>query len=94
MTGPKVNPMALTPQMLGSRLAEMSDMGIPLRTADWVLLVQSGRWINRLVYNASNQRPREYEIVASNLRVQWELGKWLEGRLIRLSRAFREVAYH
>ena len=69
MTGPIIEPLALMPQMLEDRLAEVADMGIPLSTADWALHVQSGRWVNRLVYNADHQRDRDAEIVAGNLRV-------------------------
>ena len=68
-------------------------MGIPLQTTDWVLHLQSGRWINLLVYNASLRRPKDAEVDGTNLRVQWELGKWLCGRLMRLSRVCREVVY-
>ena len=69
MTGPIIEPLALMPQMMEDRLAEIADMGIPLSTADWALHVQSGRWVNRLVYNADRQLSRDAEIVATSLRV-------------------------
>ena len=69
MTGPIIEPLTLMPQMMEDRLAEIADMGIPLSTADCALHVQSGRWVNRLVYNADRQLSRDAEIVATSLRV-------------------------
>ena len=92
--GPVIDPdRPLTPIEISQMRRKVADLGIPLETEDWALHLQSGRWVNRLVYNASQRLPTNHHIDVARTRTQEELGRWLSLRLIERNRLCREVVF-